>query len=158
HVYTTKSGLALEIYRVTTPEGGPEERALAWQRHEEIIRAVLAGDRELDSFLRGRRRPLGRAGPASREPARVLVTNDESDFYTVVDVTANDRIGLLYGLVSAITKQDLEIYVSKASTILDQVADTFYLKDSKRRKLTDPAALETLRRTLQSVADGAPDA
>lgn len=158
HVYTTKSGLALEIYRVTTPAGGPDERAIAWQRHEEIIRAVLAGDRELESFLSGRRRPFGRTGPASREPARVLVTNDESDFYTVVDVTANDRIGLLYGLVSAITSQDLEIYVSKASTILDQVADTFYLKDNARRKLTDPAALEVLRKTLQTVADGAPDA
>jgi [protein-PII] uridylyltransferase len=157
NVYTTKSGLALEIYRVTTPAGGPDERAIAWGRHEEILRAVLSGERELASFLTSRRRPLGSAAPASREPARVLVTNDESEFYTVVDVTANDRIGLLYGLVGAITGQDLEIYVSKASTILDQVADTFYLKDAKRRKIADPATLEELRKALQAVADGNPD-
>ena len=158
HVYTTKSGLALEIYRVTTPSGGPEEREIAWERHEQILRAVLSGERELASFLKGRRRPLGSSAPASREPARVLVTNEESDFYTVVDVTANDRIGLLYGLVSAITGQGLEIYVSKASTILDQVADTFYLKDAARRKITDPEALESLRAALLAVAEGADDA
>lgn len=154
HVYTTKGGLALELYRVSTPPGGPDEGALAWQHHEEILRKVLSGERELESFLRGRRRPLRSGAPASREPARVLVTNEESDFYTVVDVTANDRLGLLYALVSAITAEDLEIYVSKASTILDQVADTFYLKDRERRKITDPAALESLRKTLLAVAEG----
>jgi UTP:GlnB (protein PII) uridylyltransferase len=48
--------------------------------------------------------------------------------------------------------------VSKATTILDQAADTFYVKDAKRRKVTDPALLESLRRDLLAVAEGPRDA
>jgi [protein-PII] uridylyltransferase len=56
--------------------------------------------------------------------------------------------------VKAIADHGLEIYVSKATTILDQVADTFYVKDAKRRKVTEAALLERLRRDLLAVAEG----
>ena len=59
----------------------------------------------------------------------------------MVDVTADDRLGLLYDLTRTISEHGLEIYVSKATTVLDQVADTFYVKDARTQKrLTDAAA------------------
>ena len=45
-----------------------------------------------------------------------------------------------------------EIYISKAATVLDQVADTFYLKDRDGKKLRDPKALERLREDLLAAA------
>lgn len=156
NVYTTKDGLALEVYRVTTPAGGEAERRLAWATLHEILEAVLAGDKSIPQLLRGRRLPLGARRLASREPPSVEVSNEESDFYTVIDVTADDRLGLLHDLVRTIADHGLEIYVSKATTILDQVADTFYVKDEKRRKLTSQARLEALRRDLLAAAEGAP--
>jgi [protein-PII] uridylyltransferase len=156
NVYTTKSGLALEVYRVTTPAGGEEERRLAWDGLHRILERVLSGETPLAEILVRRRLPPRRL--VSREPASVEVSNEESDFYTVIDVTADDRIGLLHGLVKAIADHGLEIYVSKATTILDQAADTFYVKDAKRRKVTDPALLERLRRDLLAVAEGPRDA
>jgi [protein-PII] uridylyltransferase len=152
NVYTTKSGLALEVYRVTTPVGGEEERKLAWAELHAILEQVLSGSRPLADFLGRRRAPPRRL--ASHTPPSVEVSNDESDFYTVVDVTADDRLGLLHGLVRAISELGLEIYVSKATTILDQAADTFYLKDASRKKVTDPALLERLRHDLLAVAEG----
>jgi [protein-PII] uridylyltransferase len=154
NVYTTKQGLALEVYRVTTPAGGEEERRYAWDSLHQILHAVLAGEKSIPQLLRGRRLPLGSRRLASREPPSVEVSNEESDFYTVVDVTADDRLGLLHDLVRTIADHGLEIYVSKATTILDQVADTFYVKDEKRRKLTDPERLEALRRDLLVAAEG----
>jgi len=152
NVYTTKSGLALEVYRVTTPAGGEEERRLAWQSLHDVLEQVLSGARPLSEFLARRRLPPRKL--ASRTPAAVEVSNEESDFYTVIDVTADDRLGLLHGLVKVIADLGLEIYVSKATTILDQVADTFYVKDANRRKVTDPALLDRLRRELLAVAEG----
>jgi [protein-PII] uridylyltransferase len=72
----------------------------------------------------------------------------------VIDVTADDRLGLLHDLVRAIADHGLEIYVSKATTILDQAADTFYVKDASRRKVGDPAVLEGLRKDLRAAAEG----
>jgi [protein-PII] uridylyltransferase len=152
NVYTTKSDLALEVYRVTTPAGGEEERRLAWDGLHRILEEVLAGTKPLAEILGRRRLPPRRL--ASREPPSVDISNEESDFYTVIDVTADDRLGLLHALVKAIADRGLEIYVSKATTILDQAADTFYVKDAKRRKVTDPDLLERLRSDLLAVAGG----
>ena len=82
----------------------------------------------------------------------MVISNEVSDFYTVIDLTANDRLGLLYGLARTISSHGLEIFLSRATTVLDQVADTFYLKDRDGKKLTDPGAIEALREDLLRVA------
>jgi [protein-PII] uridylyltransferase len=69
----------------------------------------------------------------------------------LVDVQANDREGLLYDLTHTIGELELEIYISKAATIQDQVTDTFYLKDSSGRKIRDPEVMEQLRAGLLEV-------
>jgi [protein-PII] uridylyltransferase len=154
HVYTTRSGLALEVYRLSSPDGGPEERDILWRELEERLQAVLAGSAQVGDWLRSRRRRIGLTAVPSAEPAVVEVSNEESDFYTIADVSANDRIGLLYDLTTAIGDLDLEIYISKAATIRDQAADTFYLKDREGSQLRDPERLAELRARLLEAAIG----
>jgi len=156
HVYTTRSGLALEIYRLATPPGGPRERREAWRGVESTLHGVLSKVVRVEDLLARRRRPVGVTPSPSREPPRVSISNAESDFYTIVDVSANDRLGLLYDLTRTLAEEGLEIYISKASTILDQVADTFYVKDERRRKVVDPERLARLRASLLAVV-GAPE-
>jgi len=151
HVYTTRSSLALQLYRLSPPTGGPEEMSLAFRELEETLARVLAGEQRVDELLRRRRRPVARPRPPSRKPPRVIVDNSESDFYTLVDVIADDRIGLLHEITGVIARHDLEIYISKVATIKDQVTDTFYLKDQRGRKLRDPDAIDALRRDLLDV-------
>jgi [protein-PII] uridylyltransferase len=152
HVYTTRTGLALEVYRVSTPQGGEQERCEAWEELDRILRAVLKGERRVADLLARRRRPVGATRTPSKAPPAVSIRNDVSDFYTVVDITANDRLGLLHDLTRTIAAHDLEIFLSKATTVLDQVADTFYLKTEDGKKLGDAAAIEVLRRDLLAVA------
>ncbi|MHA7838260.1 MAG: bifunctional uridylyltransferase/uridylyl-removing protein GlnD [bacterium] len=154
HVYTTKGGLALEVYRTHTPRGGPQERDMAWRQVERMLESVLAGEIEVGELVKRRRRPVGVTRPPSRKPPRVLISNTESEFYTLVDVVADDRIGLLYDVTRAIGEQGFEIYISKAATIKDQVTDAFYLKDAKGGKIKDPQRLERLREALLEAARG----
>jgi [protein-PII] uridylyltransferase len=152
HVYTTRSGLALEVYRVMTPPGGDAERQIAWSEFERSLRSVLAGELAVEALQRRRGRPIGVADAPSRKPPTVSVSNEESDFYTIVDVAANDRLGLLHDLTRTIAEHGFEIYISKAATIMDQVTDTFYLKDRRGKKLGDPQAIERLRQALSAAA------
>ena len=85
-------------------------------------------------------------------PGSATITNDDSDFYTIADITANDRLGLLHDLTRVIAEHGLEIYISKAATSLDQVTDTFYLKDQEGKKLADEQAIERLRLDLLAAA------
>jgi len=158
NVYTTRAGLALEVYRVAPPPGGEPERRLAWQTFEATLREVLARTRDLAELIRQRRRPLGRPQTPARHPPSVTITNSESDFYTILDVAADDRLGLLYDLTRTLADHGCEIYISKATTILDQVADTFYVKDAATgKKLRDRKRVERLREALLAVASAGPE-
>jgi [protein-PII] uridylyltransferase len=149
HVYTSSSGLALEIYRVATPPGGEGERAIAWKEFQTSLERVLRGEISVDELLRRRGRPVGvQESLVSGKPESVSITNDESDFYTIVDVAANDRLGLLHDLTRVIADNGLEVYISKAGRVLDQVTDAFYVKDAEGSKVYDAALLEKLRREL----------
>ncbi len=153
NVYSSRSGVALEIYRVTTPSGGDEERRLLWSEFEQTLTKVLSGQLRVAELLARRPRPVGPDWLSSRKPASVVVTNEESDFYTIIDVTANDRLGLLHDLTRTIADHGCEIYISKAATVLDQVTDTFYLKDAQGKKLSDPEAIERLREALLAATE-----
>jgi [protein-PII] uridylyltransferase len=151
-VYTTRKGLALEIYRVSTPPGRTEEKRDAWSKLDRTLKDVLSGRRALEAVVQHLRPPVGRSVTPSRRPPSVEISNQVSDFYTVVDLSANDRLGLLYDLTRVIAAHGLEVFLSRATTVLDQVADTFYVKGPDGSKVTDPQVIEALRRDLLEAA------
>ena len=55
-------------------------------------------------------------------------------------------------MARVIADRGLEIYISKAGRVLDQVTDTFYLKTPDGKKITDPAVLEALEGDLLNAA------
>ncbi|MAE95145.1 MAG: hypothetical protein CL910_10835 [Deltaproteobacteria bacterium] len=154
NVYTTRTGLALEVYRVTTPAGEESDRDVRWADLEALLQRVLRGEVDIEERLRSRGRPYGRATAPVPRPSRVQIRNDVSDFYTVIDVTANDRPGLLFDLTRTLAGHDLEIFISKASTVLDQVADTFYVKGPGAKKVVDPEKVARIEDELRQVVGG----
>jgi [protein-PII] uridylyltransferase len=155
HVYTTRTGLALEVYRVTSPAGEPDDRRERWERLEQVLEQVLSKRVAVAELIARQRRPVGKARPPLQSPPVVVIRNDVSDFYTVIDITADDRLGLLHDLTRTLSEQGLEIYVSKATTVLDQVADTFYVKTADQKRLSDPKTIARLREALLVAAGGA---
>jgi [protein-PII] uridylyltransferase len=149
HVYTTRDGMALEVYRVSTPPGDEASREIVWDDFLASLARVLRGEISVAELLRRRGRPVGGlVAPSPRQAEAVEISNEESDFYTIVDVLANDRLGLLHDLTRVIAEHGYEVYISKAGKVLDQVSDTFYLKDAEGRKITDEDAAAALRRDL----------
>ncbi len=154
NVYTTRTGLALEVYRVSTPAGSEADRRERWTRLERTLERVLSGEAQVSALLAERRQPVGSVRSPSRQPPQVSVRNDVSDFYTVIDITADDRLGLLYDLARTIAAHELEIFISKATTVLDQAADSFYVKTAEQKRLTDPEAIERLEQALMRAVAG----
>jgi [protein-PII] uridylyltransferase len=76
------------------------------------------------------------------------VNSDESETDTVVEVHADDDIGLLYRLASAFTELELDVRIAKVATLGKRVVDVFYVRDSDARKIDDPDAVARLRATL----------
>ena len=78
----------------------------------------------------------------------VEIDNDVSDRYTVIDIFANDKVGLLYEITRTLNELGLYIAVSKISTKVDQAADVFYVCDIFGMKITDSVKLEEIRTVM----------
>jgi [protein-PII] uridylyltransferase len=82
---------------------------------------------------------------------RVNADNSTSDRYTIFDVFAYDRTGLLYAVTRAFFELGCSVWRAKISTYLDQVVDVFYVTDQQDAKIEDQARLDTIRRRLLEV-------
>ncbi len=147
--FTTEDGLALDVFEL---RGAFEEEVTAdrWQRFGSLINEALQGT--LD--LRERVHSLQAHYRAARGdiPVTVHIDEDASDFYTVVDVSAPDRLGLLYDLASTLSEHDLDVHVAKVATYGPRVVDVFYVRDSAGQKVNDPARAAELERALVAAA------
>ena len=148
-IATSDDGIALDAFRVSHLE----RRAVAldedrWIKTRELLDDVLAGRRDLGEVMARAEKPgLLDKKRVPRVATEIMVTNEVSDEYTVVDVYTHDRVGLLYRIAQALYALKLDIHLAKISTNVDQVLDVFYVGDAQGRKL-DEAAKETLRTTL----------
>ena len=71
---------------------------------------------------------------------RVNTDNSTSDRYTIIDVFAYDRTGLLYAVTRTLFELGCSVWRAKISTYLDQVLDVFYVTDQDERQDRGPGA------------------
>jgi [protein-PII] uridylyltransferase len=91
--------------------------------------------------------------PTELEPEEeVHSDNNSSSRYTVLDVFARDRSGLLYEIAREIWRLGLSVRMAKIGTHLDQVVDVFYVLDrATDGKIEDPERLEQICESLLQV-------
>jgi [protein-PII] uridylyltransferase len=148
-IHTRKNGLVLDVLQVNNSTGKAVENSTKWKRVESDLAGVIEGRLFVDNLLKRHKPPsfLGQREKPLR-PNHVDISNDVSDKYTVIDIYAHDRIGLLYDITRTLTELGLYIAVSKISTKVDQVADVFYVRDIFGQKIGQP---EKLRRIEEEI-------
>jgi [protein-PII] uridylyltransferase len=147
--FTTEDGRALDVFEVRGAFEA-EVRDHRWERFRSSMTEVLEGSldlRERVHSLRAHYRPAPRGIPVN-----VRLDQEASDFFTVVEVSAPDRLGLLFDLASTISEHDLDVHVAKVATYAERVVDVFYVRDADGQKVTDPARSAELERALTSAA------
>ena len=82
-----------------------------------------------------------------RLPTQVRIDNSTSDEFTIIDVFANGRTGLLYTVSQTIFELGLSVHGAKIGTYFDQVVDVFYVRDANG-KITDERRLKAIRQEL----------
>ena len=74
--------------------------------------------------------------------------NESSDFFTLVEVFADDRVGLLYLITRTLFDLKLDIRIAKISTKGEQIADVFYVRDLEGQKVTHKEHVNEITRAL----------
>ena len=150
-------GEALDVFRIRKePDGAvTDERRIATIRAD--LEAVLAGQVSVDALVARRPRApsiIDRAKPEV-PPTEVRVDNEISPAFTVLDVFAEDKPGVLYTITRTLAEHGLDIHRSRVGVAGDRVADIFYVRDiATGGKLTEPTRLNALADALKKALPG----
>jgi [protein-PII] uridylyltransferase len=149
-VFTWRNNVALDIFKVQPPPD-PIFESDKWDRAHQHLRQTLEGKlelpRRLESKVKGYRPPR----PAAMDrPRRIEIDNRTSSFFTIVEVFTEDFPGLLFSITDALFRCQLDVWVAKIATNVDQVVDVFYVRDFDGQKVDDPDQVAHIKSTIQA--------
>ena len=148
-IATSTDGVILDSFRVVDYDFSgqvPESRMLEVAA---TIQDVLLGRKTVASVFESNTRHQVTVSKLAVMPTRVTICNDSSGKYTIIDVFASDRTGLLYVITKTLVELNVSVSVAVIATHIDQVLDVFYVTDRDGQKIRDESRLECIRETLQ---------
>ncbi len=136
--FARRDGVVFDQF-VVTPSRALESEppAARYPRLEQRVAEVLAG-RDPEELIHARiRRSPAPPAPAHRPPpVRVRVSNEVSDRTTMIDVSAPDRVGLLFDLARVIARHGGDIRLCKVTVKGDRMVGVFYLTGPSGEQLS----------------------
>jgi len=148
-IYTWRDGTALDIFKATKPLD-PIDPDRTWQKVKRDLERTFEGKLSL-AYRLGQKSSssvLSNHEKPSRPP-QVVIDNSSSDFFTLIEVFADDRVGLLYLITKTLFDLRLDIRIAKIATKGDQIADVFYVRDLEGQKIDDEEHLKEIEEALR---------
>ena len=140
--YTRDDGVAIDVMHVGDARGlGIDEQR--WERIFDSMSSALVGEFPIESRLEAARASYG-AEPAALLPTTVDIDNASSDEYSIVEVHAADRLGLLYTITTALRDMSLDIHMAKVNTFGNEIVDAFYVRRENGRRIEASDEIERL--------------
>jgi [protein-PII] uridylyltransferase len=146
-IYTTTDGLALDTIAVSRQFDRDDDETRRAHRIASTIEKALHGDLKLPEVVAKRALPKGRLKAFAIEP-EVLINNQWSNRYTVVEVSGLDRPGLLYDVTATLSRLNLNIASAHVATFGERAVDVFYVTDLLGAKIASPPRQAAIKRAL----------
>jgi len=126
----------------------PQRKELLGQTLEKVVKKEISVV-ELMARKRGIFRPKARVEVLPE----VHLDQESSDKFTIIEVQAEDQLGLLYKITRVISGQGLDIHLAKVSTRANKVFDTFYLRDPETGGKANSEKMSRLLKALSGVLE-----
>jgi len=150
NIFTLKNGLAFDTYEVTNPPDDYHETE-KWARAQKDFLQALDDHLQLDRLIQEKRDAKMQAAYGRQIGKKVVVNNEESDFFTILEIRSGARLGLLYDLACVIFAMDLDIRTAKINSDGEKMTGVFYVRDSGGEKIYEPDDIEDVRGRLMAV-------
>ena len=143
---TKKNGVAFQTFEVAALKPKME---ISWEKVMGDLKKALQGRLALDYRLAlhaADHKRKKRTAPT--KPDEVVVDNHSSDQYTIIEVYTTDRPDLLYAITRAMLDLQLQVFLAKISTRIDQVADIFYVLTREGKRVEETEHAEEIKQAL----------
>ncbi|HEX7512233.1 MAG TPA: [protein-PII] uridylyltransferase, partial [Candidatus Methylomirabilis sp.] len=156
-LFSRADGVMIRAFQVSDGRGAALEDETVWHRFAQDLRGVIPGQVTVRELIKTRRRDLlAKPLPRAHEiQTRVEFDNVVSDRFTVIDIRAQDRLGLLYVIASTLSGLDVDVSLAKIATEVDQAMDVFYVTEKDGHKVAEPERMDAIRQALvHAIAEG----
>jgi [protein-PII] uridylyltransferase len=151
-VFPRGDNVVLSIFRVCDTKARPVTHRRDFELVEQTLRRALE-DESFDflPLIEKAKRQSRHLAPAIEFPTRIAIDNKTHPTYTLIEIQAPDRIGLLYDVLSCLDRENVLIPLSRINTQAGAAIDTLYVVDgSTHIKITDSNRIRTIHQHLKS--------
>jgi [protein-PII] uridylyltransferase len=156
-VYTRADNIVLDVFRVCDGAQPFTPDSSKLQQMSFLLEGALAEPPRFASTWAGLFHKL--LPYTTRIRPLVILDNDSSHEFTVVNVETSDRLGLLCDILRVMDALQLNVAQAEIDTEDDVACDVFFVTDAHGRKITDRAQLafigDTLREALMAPSEAA---
>ena len=157
HIYTRGDHVVLDQFGVCDRQMQAVTDPKQIQAAEQMLQRALTNQETIEFHhvlekIRATRGPLPRLREV-RIPTLIGFDNEISESRTVVEVQAEDRVGLLYAITNALSELSLDISFAKIFTEKGAAIDSFYVQDHDGQKIADAGRLDQIKAKLEAAIE-----
>ena len=145
-VHTARNGYALDTFQIVTSTQPDQYRELTSQV-ENGLAAAIAQTGPLREPSRGRVSRRVKSFPIA---PRVTLRPDEKAQRWLLNISASDRVGLLYSVARVLARHNINLQLAKIATLGERVDDTFLINGAELQH--NRAQIEVETELLQALA------
>ncbi|PYJ49996.1 MAG: [protein-PII] uridylyltransferase [Verrucomicrobia bacterium] len=151
-VFPRGDNVVLSVFRVCNTKAHAVTDSREFELVEQTLGRALADENFdflplIEKAKRQSRLPLA---PGIEFPTHIGVDNKTHPMYTLIEIQAPDRLGLLYDILASLDRESVLIALSRINTQDGAAIDTLYVVDrSTHTKIIDSDRITAIQRHLQ---------
>lgn len=155
-VYTRPDGVVLDLLRVCTED----YKALESREKQKAVVKTLYTINEEENYQPKKylKKKVNFLNPETEQvvsfPTRAWISNDLDPHFTVIELQALDRIGLLHDVFRTVNLHGLKTVHSRICTEKGAALDSIFVSTGDGKKLTDQETIEKLEHDLTQLLTG----
>ena len=147
-VHTTQHGYALDTFQIVTSAGMQEHYQALTSMLENDLALAISNAGPLPAPSKGRVSRRVKSFPIA---PRVTLRPDEKAQNWLLNISASDRLGLLYCVARVLARHKIEVQLAKVATLGERVDDTFLIHGAQLQ--FNKAQIEIETELLEALSD-----
>lgn len=151
-IFTWADGTVVDVLEVSSAIGYAFDDH-DWKAVEQDFNRAINYRLDVGNKLHNKQMPIGMGSSRKVQQLerKVVVDNDSSQNYTIIEVYGSDTLNALYLLTQTLSDFSLHIHRAQVATEVEQLIDIFYVTTAAGDKLNDPLFIERVRNTLLTI-------